>query len=168
MSLIKCTECGREISNQAEKCPHCGYPINHDLSKKKPIWLLIVAGICGIIAILVLISGASDFLKGSKNTNPLLNNYYLGVEKYTVYVIKFSDDNIVEVVDCGLGRDSDQTKKAYGSYEISESTVEITLSNGSSLLGIIHKNGDSITIGNENYTKTDPKTLSKKTIEAFD
>ena len=28
MALIKCPECGRPISNQAECCPHCGLP--HD------------------------------------------------------------------------------------------------------------------------------------------
>ena len=24
MALIKCPECGKEISDKAEKCPHCG------------------------------------------------------------------------------------------------------------------------------------------------
>ena len=24
MALIKCKECGKEISTQAEECPHCG------------------------------------------------------------------------------------------------------------------------------------------------
>lgn len=27
MALIKCPECGKEISDRAESCPHCGYPI---------------------------------------------------------------------------------------------------------------------------------------------
>ena len=27
MALIQCPECGREISDQAEACPGCGYPI---------------------------------------------------------------------------------------------------------------------------------------------
>lgn len=27
MALIKCTECGKEISDKAERCPNCGYPI---------------------------------------------------------------------------------------------------------------------------------------------
>lgn len=27
MALIKCPKCGKEISDKAEKCPHCGYPI---------------------------------------------------------------------------------------------------------------------------------------------
>lgn len=28
MSLIKCTECGKEISDKASNCPNCGCPIN--------------------------------------------------------------------------------------------------------------------------------------------
>lgn len=27
MALVKCTECGREISDKAEKCPNCGNPV---------------------------------------------------------------------------------------------------------------------------------------------
>ena len=28
MSLIKCSECGKEISNRADACPSCGNPIH--------------------------------------------------------------------------------------------------------------------------------------------
>ncbi len=28
MALTKCPECGKEVSNKAEKCIHCGYPLN--------------------------------------------------------------------------------------------------------------------------------------------
>ena len=27
MALIKCPECNKEVSDCAEACPHCGYPI---------------------------------------------------------------------------------------------------------------------------------------------
>lgn len=27
MAMIKCPECGRDISDQAGACPHCGYPL---------------------------------------------------------------------------------------------------------------------------------------------
>ena len=31
MVLIICPECNKEISNKAESCPHCGYPIEKKL-----------------------------------------------------------------------------------------------------------------------------------------
>ncbi len=27
MALIKCSECGKDISDKAEACPHCGCPV---------------------------------------------------------------------------------------------------------------------------------------------
>lgn len=33
--LIKCPECGKEISDKAEACPHCGCPIPHEEAKKE-------------------------------------------------------------------------------------------------------------------------------------
>ena len=39
MALIKCPECGKEISDRAKKCPNCGFPIKRKnvrtLKKKK-------------------------------------------------------------------------------------------------------------------------------------
>lgn len=32
MALIKCPECGKEISDKATNCPNCGYPISSELS----------------------------------------------------------------------------------------------------------------------------------------
>ena len=29
MSLIKCPECGKEISDKSVQCIHCGYPLNN-------------------------------------------------------------------------------------------------------------------------------------------
>lgn len=34
MTLIKCPECGKEISDKAKSCPHCGFPIEQ---KDNPI-----------------------------------------------------------------------------------------------------------------------------------
>ncbi len=32
MALIKCPECGKEISDKASVCPNCGYPISNTSS----------------------------------------------------------------------------------------------------------------------------------------
>jgi len=34
MTLIKCIECGKEVSDQAASCPHCGAPIQSSASNK--------------------------------------------------------------------------------------------------------------------------------------
>ena len=35
MALINCPECGKEISNQSDKCIHCGYPIHTNKPKQE-------------------------------------------------------------------------------------------------------------------------------------
>lgn len=37
MALIKCPECGKEVSDMAPKCPNCGFPIKSDLKKVVPV-----------------------------------------------------------------------------------------------------------------------------------
>lgn len=31
MALIKCPECGKEISNKSKQCIHCGYPLDESI-----------------------------------------------------------------------------------------------------------------------------------------
>ncbi len=55
MALIKCEECGKEISSTVKKCPYCGY------KKKKPINKnffgigVIIAFLIAVISIVVLL-----------------------------------------------------------------------------------------------------------------
>lgn len=65
MSLIKCPECSKEVSDQAKSCPHCGYVFSKNKTHSK-IAVKLIAGICAVIAILVLISGINDFTKAKK------------------------------------------------------------------------------------------------------
>ena len=55
MSMIKCDECKAEISDKAEKCPHCGAPVK----KKTSILTWIIAGLFGIIIINAISSNNS-------------------------------------------------------------------------------------------------------------
>ena len=38
MSIIKCEECGKDISDAAESCPGCGCPISHLPAQKSALW----------------------------------------------------------------------------------------------------------------------------------
>ena len=35
MALIKCPECGKDVSTSAEACPHCGFPIKNNAANKQ-------------------------------------------------------------------------------------------------------------------------------------
>ncbi len=35
MALIKCSECGKEVSDKAPACPNCGAPIGSDRSPQR-------------------------------------------------------------------------------------------------------------------------------------
>ena len=56
MALISCPECGKEISEQADNCPHCAYPIKKiaqkaefkEKHKQSPIaWVVLLVVIAG-------------------------------------------------------------------------------------------------------------------------
>jgi ribosomal protein L37E len=70
MSLIKCPECGKEVSNQAKQCMHCGYTLKHhklteinlNISKQMKI-ITCIFGIVCIIAIMITIGIKASTLK---------------------------------------------------------------------------------------------------------
>jgi hypothetical protein len=57
MALVKCSECGKDVSSQAESCPGCGHPTKPASPPKnagkqrtsKLSWILLVAIICGVL-----------------------------------------------------------------------------------------------------------------------
>ena len=49
MSLIKCKECGKEISSEAEVCPHCGKKIDEGNMFSKLVGILVILGAIGSI-----------------------------------------------------------------------------------------------------------------------
>ena len=87
---------------------------------------------------------------------------------YHVYVVRFNDDNTVEFVDSGLGREQDERQKAYGTYSVDKSAVEITLSAGDKMNCIIHDNGKELTIEGETFSIVNEDEVSQKTMDCFD
>lgn len=51
MSLIKCKECGKEISSKTDKCPNCGAPTNRTIGCFGSLLFIFLVAV-GIIAIL--------------------------------------------------------------------------------------------------------------------
>ena len=90
MALIKCPECGREVSDTAPTCPNCGFALRQQApfhsqtgyvnaapkKKKNPvIMILVIVGICFLLFICLIsavISGLSSDEK--KNTETVKQN----------------------------------------------------------------------------------------------
>lgn len=120
--LIKCPECGRQVSDKASNCPECGCPINvekkvekpksdgvhyarpngalpkrEEQPKKKKTWIWVVVG---IIAIFVLI-GSSGGDEETKNTSENVVKENIEVEEtepIQVEYIKYDVDEMVNVL----------------------------------------------------------------------
>lgn len=63
MALMNCPECGKEVSDSAEQCPHCGFPIakQNDRTPRK-IKGLEICFIISLIACIVFLSLKVYFL----------------------------------------------------------------------------------------------------------
>ena len=55
MAMIKCSECGHDISNKAAACPFCGAPVEQEMVAVH-IWRMKKLGYCGVTG-QVLIDG---------------------------------------------------------------------------------------------------------------
>ena len=83
MALIKCIECGNEISNKAEVCPNCGCPVSETVkeknNKKKKMLIMILIPIISIIMICCLVIGASLIIKRYNTKTGYYNNLKWGI-----------------------------------------------------------------------------------------
>ena len=68
MALIKCSECGKEISDKATTCPNCGSPtVSFEKAKEENTQAIaFIAGIAVLIAFVIGYSKYENFCK----TNP--------------------------------------------------------------------------------------------------
>ena len=74
MALIKCPECGKEISDKAKNCPSCGCKIKSKIGKRKIIIL--------VIALLLIIGGIlGGWLIHSSSQKKELDNYQKNISK---------------------------------------------------------------------------------------
>ena len=64
MALIKCPECGKEVSDTAKKCPNCGYVIKKSKFENPKVKKIMLIVICALVVI-----GASFFVIKLVNPN---------------------------------------------------------------------------------------------------
>lgn len=118
MALIKCPECGKEISDAAKSCPNCGYPLKNEAGESKiqvqqDILLqkqqaqqqrqgqkqkvnknkgCLTAAIMAIIIFGIGIGGISTVIKSSLNTVDMKTEIILDANEFS----KISSENLVE------------------------------------------------------------------------
>jgi len=51
MALVKCSECGSDVSNRATKCQKCGAPVPQGTRQLLYLLLFIVLAIIGCVAV---------------------------------------------------------------------------------------------------------------------
>lgn len=83
MALIKCNECGKEISDSAKTCIHCGYKLKKKNEKKRAIPATTIYTISFIGVILFLIIGFIIYNSYKENKTIKKLNQIVGTWNYT-------------------------------------------------------------------------------------
>ena len=93
MALMNCPECGKEISDQVNNCPHCGFPVNNKKdegsNKKKKVIPVVIA------AIVLLLILAAFFIykfvyKGSFQISQGKDTIELGTDVDLIKYLEYS------------------------------------------------------------------------------
>nr|UVY32817.1 MAG: protein of unknown function DUF2116 [Bacteriophage sp.] len=103
MALIKCPECGKEISDKASNCPNCGCPLNEkenlqDTNKKTKVSKRVFIGagiivIIGVIVTLLCVLGKNKVINREITVNDLTTE-----ELCALNIINgFTDDTNINV-----------------------------------------------------------------------
>lgn len=119
MALIKCGECGKEFSDKANACPHCGCPIsketNTNIDNKSAKKSIIVLG-CVVVAIIVIVFVTGGFKEKINVTGNSMLEYLKILETYGRDI---DFDGITTGANCYTGK---QTKtidsKKYGKVTV--------------------------------------------------
>ena len=100
MALVKCSECGKDISDTSKKCPHCGYKKRKNISKKSIIIGLIIVLITIIAGITIAFFGKEKPLTELEtiavdcilNYQSMLKN----PDSLQVHEIRWSENDLVD------------------------------------------------------------------------
>ena len=76
MALIKCPECGKEISDSAKQCIHCGFVIHPHSTGKKVGKIFLIIGIISVLGSLIYEMSTADERLRLTAYAVTHNNYY--------------------------------------------------------------------------------------------
>ena len=106
MAMVKCKECGKEVSSKVRQCPHCGVSLK--MSKLK-IFLLVIIG----LSVLGILTSKND-TTGISNTNSveleLQDGWKIKTEAYGVKYV--------------VGKIKNNTSKTYSYVQVNFNTYD--------------------------------------------
>lgn len=112
MAIVKCKECGKEISSKASQCPNCGYDYNKSKMYKNII-------IVSVIIIIIIITCSIIFQSTvTLQENGIYSNEY-DENRSTFMTYEFSYGNVYRTT-IGFG-----SEKNIGTYTINGKTINI-------------------------------------------
>ena len=98
MAIIKCSDCGKEISDRAIACPHCGCPVDSKeitetvvsvpKKKKSKGWIFAVA----TILIVVAVAAVLVFVVGGSGVFDSMSEEYMIIDGETIALEDFAKD----------------------------------------------------------------------------
>lgn len=105
MAMIKCPECGKEVSDKASTCPSCGCPVNGQKKGVDPkiIIAVVAVAIIAVIVILVIPKGNNSNVETKTVTNEVVEEPQVKSETMDMlfdlssYIGKAEDDVIDEI-----------------------------------------------------------------------
>lgn len=129
MALIKCKECGKEISDSVKSCPHCGYVYKKEHSTIKTI-IICVCTIIALVILVLIISLLPNYigkLKGNVAIKEISGNYKLitNNELSLDENIKITQDNTINICYDGYFPPNFD-EKHYGIYIIDKKKYIVT------------------------------------------
>ncbi len=61
VDTVKCPKCGRQVYEEAEQCHYCGHWIDRQHRARLPMWVIVTAVICLLMAIFLTLMGGGLF-----------------------------------------------------------------------------------------------------------
>ena len=130
MAIIKCNECGKDISDTAKICVHCGAKTETTKTKNKNILIISIISIIIILIIssMILININNPLNKYKRQVKKTINDYLNN--KITVDVAKNQIDNIAKQINIDSKEKNEIEKIEYSNLSISLHVVTWDLTTG--------------------------------------
>lgn len=139
MALIKCKECGKEVSSKAGKCPNCGNPISQEISGGKVLGIFLALFLI-YIGLSITFDLSSDIIDMAAENNSYsqsvtkvtlekFNQIQSGMTYEEVVAIIGEEGTILSEVDMNMGLE--YKTEVYYWYAVDEiSNANITFQGG--------------------------------------